>query len=253
MSARSVSRTLRVLTVNIHKGYDVFNSRSVLHELREAVRAVQSDVVFLQEVDGGTSSRSVAEIGAQYEFLADEIWPEHAYGRNAVAEGLDHGNAVLSRYPVVRSHNHDLSLPGVEPRGLLHCELALPGDQPALHVMCVHLGLRESHRKHQLARLCETVQAEVPAGSPLVVAGDFNDWRLRADAQLAPSGLREVFRLAHGQHARSFPARWPLLRLDRIYVRGVASALPLPMPRRPWAQLSDHAPVAAEIELLEAT
>ena len=166
-----------------------------------------------------------------------------------MAEGLDHGNAVLSRYPVLRSHNHDMSLPGVEPRGLLHCELTLPDGLPALHVMCVHLGLRESHRRHQLARLCETVQQEVPADAPLVVAGDFNDWRGRADEQLAPAGLHEVFMQAHGHHARSFPARWPLLRLDRIYVRGVVTAMPLPMPRRPWAQLSDHAPLAAEIEV----
>jgi len=238
-----------MLTVNIHKGFDVLNTRFVLHELREAVRAVQSDVVFLQEVDGGSGARRATAVGAQYEFLADTIWPEHAYGRNAVAEGLDHGNAVLSRYPVLRSHNHDMSLPGVEPRGLLHCELALPDGLPTLHVMCVHLGLRESHRRHQLARLCETVQREVPADAPLVVAGDFNDWRGRADGQLAPAGLREVFMQAHGHHARSFPARWPLLRLDRIYVRGMVSALPLPMPRRPWAQLSDHAPVAAEIKV----
>ena len=238
-----------MLTVNIHKGFDVFNTRFVLHELREAVRAVQSDVVFLQEVDGGSGARRSATVGAQYEFLADAIWPEHAYGRNAVAEGLDHGNAVLSRYPVLRSHNHDMSLPGVEPRGLLHCELTLPDGLPARHVMCVHLGLRESHRRHQLARLCETVQQEVPADAPLVVAGDFNDWGGLADGQLAPAGLHEVFMQAHGYHARSFPARWPLLRLDRIYVRGVVTALPLPMPRRPWAQLSDHAPLAAEIEV----
>lgn len=241
-----------MLTVNIHKGFDVFNTRFVLHELREAVRAVQSDVVFLQEVEGATSIRSVEAVGAQYEFLADAIWPGHAYGRNAVAQGLDHGNAVLSRYPVLRSHNHDLSLPGVEPRGLLHCELALPDDQPALHVMCVHLGLRESHRRLQLARLCETVQTEVPQDAPLVVAGDFNDWRLRADEHMARCGLSEVFWQAHGQHARTFPARWPVLRLDRIYVRGVASALPVLMPRRPWAQLSDHAPLAAEIQLVGA-
>lgn len=238
-----------MLTVNIHKGFDVLNSRFVLHGLREAVRAVQSDVVFLQEVDGGSGARRAAALGAQYEYLADEIWPDHAYGRNAVAEGMDHGNAVLSRFPVLRSHNHDISLPAVEPRGLLHCELALPDGLPTLHVMCVHLGLRESHRRHQLARVCETVQHEVPADAPLVVAGDFNDWRGRADEQLATVGLREVFMQAHGHHARSFPARWPLLRLDRIYVRGMVSALPVPMPRRPWAQLSDHAPVAAEIEV----
>ncbi|HSQ72694.1 MAG TPA: endonuclease/exonuclease/phosphatase family protein, partial [Rubrivivax sp.] len=118
-----------------------------------------------------------------------------------------------------------------------------------LHVMCVYYGLSETHRRHQLARLCQTVLSEVPAGAPLVVAGDFNDWRLRADALLAACGLREVFRSALGQHARSFPARWPLLRLDRIYVRGVVAARPLPMPHLPWSRLSDHAPLAAEIDL----
>ncbi len=241
-----------MLSVNIHKGFDVFNTRFVLHELREAVRAMQSDLVFLQEVDGGSGASRGAALGAQYEYLADEIWSDHAYGRNAVAQGMDHGNAVLSRFPVRRSHNHDVSLPGVEPRGLLHCEVTLPGEQPPLHVMCVHLGLREAHRRHQLARLCETVLEEVPAHAPLVVAGDFNDWRSRADEQLASSGLREVFQQAHGQHARTFPARWPWLRLDRIYTRGLSAARPLPMPRQPWAKLSDHAPVAAEIELLEA-
>jgi endonuclease/exonuclease/phosphatase family metal-dependent hydrolase len=248
MSGAAPSQPLRLLTVNIHKGYNAFNRRHVLHELREAVRALGSDVVFLQEVEGGGGP-----VGAQYEFLADTLWPEHAYGRNAVAEGQNHGNAVLSRLQVLRSRNHDVSLPGAEPRGLLHCVLLRPGTvsepSPELHVMCVHHGLREVHRRHQLARLCETVLSEVPADAPLVVAGDFNDWRLRADPLLAACGLHEVFRSALGQHARSFPARWPLLRLDRIYVRGVVAARPLLMPRLPWSCLSDHAPLAAEIDL----
>ena len=249
MRKSSTSQPLRVLTVNIHKGYNAFNRRFVLHELREAVRAVRSDLVFLQEVTGGSGSAGAAAVGAQYEFLADEIWSDHAYGRNAVAEGQDHGNAVLSRLPVLRSFNHDVSLPGVEPRGVLHCVLARPAGGAELHVMCVHLGLTETHRRHQLARLCETVRREVPAGAPLIVAGDFNDWRSRADGLLAPCGLDEVFRQTEGRHARSFPARWPLLRLDRIYVRGVAACRPLPLPRRPWTRLSDHAPLAAEINL----
>lgn len=254
MSEYPPSQPLRLLTVNIHKGYNAFNRRLVLHELREAVRAVRSDLVFLQEVEGdsgASGSAGAAAVGAQYEFLADQIWPDHAYGRNAVAEGQDHGNAVLSRFPIVRSCNHDVSLPGAEPRGLLHCVLARPAGLPELHVMCVHLGLTEMHRRHQLARLCETVRVEVPVDAPLVVAGDFNDWRSRADAMLAPCDLTEVFRHTHGRHARTFPARLPLLRLDRIYVRGIAAYRPLPLPRRPWAQLSDHAPLAAELELEE--
>ena len=242
---------LRVLTVNIHKGLSAFNRRFVLHELREAVRAIRSDLVFLQEVEGGEARAGAAAVVAQYEFLADDIWSDHAYGRNAVADGQDHGNAVLSRLPVLYSCNHDISLPGVEPRGLLHCVLARPAGLPALHVMCVHLGLTETHRRHQLARICETVRLAVPVDAPLVVAGDFNDWRSHADAMLAPCGLTEVFRHAHGRHARSFPARLPLLRLDRIYVRGIAAYRPLPMPRRPWGRLSDHAPLAAELKLQE--
>lgn len=246
MSAYPPAQPLRLLTINIHKGYNAFNRRHVLHDLREAVRAVGSDLVFLQEVEGGAGA-------VQYEFLADTLWPEHAYGRNAVAEGLDHGNAVLSRLPVLRSRNHDVSLPGAEPRGLLHCVLLRPGagsEPPTeLHVMCVHHGLSEAHRRHQLARLCQTVLNEVPADAPLIVAGDFNDWRQQADTLLVACGLREVFRSALGQHARSFPARWPLLRLDRIYVRGVIAARPLLMPRLPWSHLSDHAPLAAEIDL----
>ncbi|MEO8038851.1 MAG: endonuclease/exonuclease/phosphatase family protein [Betaproteobacteria bacterium] len=248
----SSPRLLRVLTVNIHKGYDAFNRAFVLRELREAVREVRSDLVFLQEVEGASSRSNGASVGAQYEYLADQIWSDHAYGRNAVAQGQDHGNAVLSRLPVLRSRNHDVSLPPAEPRGLLHCVLAEPSDRHELHVICVHLGLSEAHRRHQLMQLCETVRREVPPDAPLVVAGDFNDWRSRADGVLGLCGLNEVFRHAHGQHARSFPARWPLLRLDRIYVRGVASSRPIAMPRRPWARLSDHAPLAAEIELPEA-
>jgi len=83
----------------------------------------------------------------------------------------------------------------------------------------------------------------------LAVAGDFNDWRQRADALLKPCGLREVFAAHHGKPARSFPARWPALRLDRIYVRNLKASHPQVLTSRPWSHLSDHAPLSVEIEL----
>ena len=243
--------SLRVLTVNIHKGYSLFKKRFVLHELREAVRAVRSDVVFLQEVRGALASEEegAEPTQAQYEFLADTIWNDHAYGRNAVAPEDSYGNAVLSHFPIVHSHNHRLSHERIDPqRGLLHC-IVDKGDQRRVHLMCVHLGLLETDRQHQLDRLAEIVHSEVPAGEALIVAGDFNDWRLRADRKLSKLGLSEVFRQAHGRHARSFPAGLPLLRLDRIYVRDVSAMQPVPMPRHPWSRLSDHAPLAAAVRL----
>ena len=252
IAARTFS--LKVLTVNIHKGFTFFNRKFILPELREAVRKIGADVVFLQEVTGshtqhGNKFENFPET-PHYEFLADSIWPEFAYGRNAVYDQGDHGNAVMSKFPIVRFQNHDVSISGPERRGLLHCELAIAGQSANLHAICVHLSLIETHRTQQMDRLCQLIATDVPPQAPLVVAGDFNDWRHRAKDQLAQgAGLHEVFVQAHGHPARTFPARKPLLRLDRIYVRNAIGHKPVVLPHKPWSHLSDHAPLAAEIEL----
>jgi endonuclease/exonuclease/phosphatase family metal-dependent hydrolase len=246
--------TFRVLTVNAHKGFGALNRRFILRELREAVHAVKADVVFLQEVLGqhaGHAARYQEWPDApQYEYLADTMWSDMAYGRNAVYPHGHHGNALLSRFPIVHHVNHDASHPGDETRGLLHCVLQPPDGAPAVHTVCVHLGLRESHRRRQLQQLCELVHDEIPAGAPVVVAGDFNDWRLMGHKQLMEClNLREVFVSANGQLARTFPSRFPLLRLDRIYARNASAHSPVALPRKPWSHLSDHAPLAAEIHV----
>jgi endonuclease/exonuclease/phosphatase family metal-dependent hydrolase len=176
------------------------------------------------------------------------MWNDFAYGRNAVYPEGHHGNAVLSRFPIIEYENRDISVPNSEKRGVLHCRLKVPERDIEVHVMCVHLGLRESHRNAQLDLLMQRL-AELPDDAPVIVAGDFNDWRQRADAQLKPCGLREVFAEHQGKPARSFPARLPTLRLDRIYVRNAGVHSPVVLPRKPWSHLSDHAPLVAEIAL----
>jgi endonuclease/exonuclease/phosphatase family metal-dependent hydrolase len=156
----------------------------------------------------------------------------------------------MSKFPIVHDQNHDVSIAGPEKRGLLHCVLRIPGMAVEVHVICVHLGLLEGHRQQQLAMLCAMVRGEVPPNAPLIVAGDFNDWRRRADAILwQEARLREVFVTAYGVPAKTFPARLPLLALDRIYVRNASAHLPVVLPRKPWSHLSDHAPLAAEVHL----
>lgn len=248
------SLSLRVLTVNTHKGFAFMNRRFVLRELREAVRAVGADLVFLQEVQGTHSGHAGRVDGwpeaPHYEYLADELWPAFAYGRNAVYPDGDHGNAVLSRFPIVAYENRDVSVDGHETRGLLHCALQVPGLDTEVHAICVHLGLKETHRSHQLDLLAAIVAEHVPPSAPLLVAGDFNDWGQRAHRRLErDTQLREVFVEANGRAARTFPARFPVFALDRIYVRSVRAHAPLKLPRRPWSTLSDHAPLAAEITL----
>lgn len=240
-----------VLTANIHMGFDMLQRRFVLPRLREAIRAVGADIVFLQEVQGRHTDRERRvhqwPETPQYEYLADTLWPQFAYGRNAVYPHGHHGNALLSRLPIVRHANHDVSVAGHENRGLLHCELELPGHPQHLHAICVHLGLRDAHRRSQVGLLGALLREQVPADAPVVVAGDFNDWRGAAHRQLLDCGLVEAFEQQRGRLARSFPALLPLLPLDRIYIRGL-QVHEVATPRgQPWTRLSDHLPLHARL------
>ena len=243
---------LKILTVNTHKGFTTFNRKFMLHELRDAVRLVSADLVFLQEVQGEHQSWSErhAELWPeqpQYEFLADEIWQDFAYGRNAVYQEGHHGNALLSKHPIKSWDNWDISLNGIEKRGLLHCQIETEAGHP-LHAICVHLSLREPHRQVQLQQLVDHVNA-IPKNEAVIVAGDFNDWRQKSQAILKErAGMQEIFTEAYGKPPRTFPALFPLLRLDRIYVRGAETHMPIVLSSKPWSRLSDHAPLLAEVE-----
>lgn len=242
--------TLHVATYNIHKGFSHFNRRMVMHELRENLHAINPDVVFLQEVLG-THTGHAERIQnwpavSQYEFLADTMWNDFAYGRNAVYDEGHHGNALLSRYPIVRWENEDISAHRFENRGLLHCEIRIPGWKHMLHCINVHLGLFASGRKKQLFALRDRIERMVPSNEPLIIAGDFNDWRIKAGEILhAGLGVSEVFELFEGRPARSFPATLPLLHLDRIYVRGFRIVEAKVLFGPPWSKISDHAVLTA--------
>lgn len=243
---------LNVLTLNAHMGFSLARRRFVLPALREAIRAVSADLVFLQEVMGAHALHASRHADwpseSQYEFLADSIWAQHAYGRNSAYPHGHHGNALLSKFAILRHDNRDVSVHGHEERGLLHCVIDVPGSAHELHAVCVHLGLRDSHRRRQLGLLCDMLRDEVPAAAPLVVAGDFNDWRGRGHRLLADCGLQEAFVAAGGRLARTFPSRHPLLPLDRIYLRSARAHDPRVLAARPWSHLSDHAPLLARIE-----
>ncbi|MGH8672004.1 MAG: endonuclease/exonuclease/phosphatase family protein [Burkholderiales bacterium] len=218
-------RTLRVATYNIHKGFSHGWRRVILPELREQLRMLGADIVFLQEVMGAHHGHAQRYTKwprqSQYEFLADATWCDFAYGRNALYTGGHHGNAVLSRFPIERWDNEDISAHRYEHRGLLHCELRVAGWETRLHCICVHLGLFTRSRKKQYTALGDRIRDLVPDHAPLIVAGDFNDWRAHADREFARQlGLQEAFEVAHGKLARSYPSFLPLLRLDRIYARG---------------------------------
>jgi endonuclease/exonuclease/phosphatase family metal-dependent hydrolase len=217
--------TLRIATFNTHKGFTHFNARFVLQRQRELLRNLHADLIFLQEVqDAHTKHNKRFEAWAtsgQVEYLADTVWTDYAYGKNSVYPAGHHGNALLSKSPIIKTTNQDISAHTTEQRGLLHCEISIPQWDVPLHAICVHLGLFALWRRQQLLTVADYVDQHVPSNAPLIIAGDFNDWSMRSGRVFAQRlQLREVFEHHAGKPARSFPAWLPMLRMDRIYARG---------------------------------
>jgi endonuclease/exonuclease/phosphatase family metal-dependent hydrolase len=267
------ARTLTVATYNIHKGTLGIGPGKQLriHALREALGELDADLLFLQEVQH-VHERHAEHFTQwptlpQHEFLAAPLGYHSAYRTNAYTRHGEHGNALLSRLPVLASTHSDMSDHRFEQRGLLHVQVAFGGA--SLHCIVVHLGLLAASRHRQAAMLQRYMQQQVPQDAPLIVAGDFNDWHGRIKPESLGAALHDITagqgpthllgallpkRLApwlrRGQRVGTFPARLPLLPLDRIYVRGFR-ALQVWVPRAArgtvWHRISDHAPLVARL------
>ena len=160
-----------------------------------------------------------------------------------------HGNAILSKFPIEAYENIDISLTKFEQRGILHAKLKIPGGT-RLHALCTHLNLLERHRKKQLEMIARRIESHVPAREPLLAAGDFNDWRVRASSFLEKRlGLEEAFLTIQGEHSRTFPSWRPTLPLDRIYYRGLTAETAAKLDDPEWRHLSDHLALFAEIRI----
>lgn len=243
---------MRILTYNIHKGFSFANRRFTLVRMRELIRQSGADIVFLQEVQGEHHhhARRVADwpSQAQFEFLADSVWQHFAYGRNAVYDHGHHGNAILSKWPLLSSENIDVSTNALERRGILHATIKPEGYSQAVHLLCTHFNLGERGRAAQVGMLAERMAVAVPAQAPLVLAGDFNDWKFAAGRRIERDlGLIEAHKTVHGRHARSFPVWLPMLHLDRIYLRGLVPLSAERLAGPPWSELSDHAALIADV------
>lgn len=243
--------TIRALSLNIHKGFSAGNRRFILPALREAVRSTGADIVFLQEVLGrhDVHERRVPgwPTAPQIEYLADSVWPSFAYGRNAIYPAGHHGNAILSKFSIADPVNIDISSSRVERRGFLFGRMETPVG--SVVCVCVHLSLRERDRGKQYRRIVDEIGPRLARDEALIIAGDFNDWRRRADMELArPLLLREAFKSANGREARTFPGAFPILALDRVYFRGLRLVRAQSLHSAPWRRLSDHAGLLAEFE-----
>lgn len=172
--------TIRFVTLNVAHGrglalyqgfVDSDRIRSNLEELGDYLKGVDADVVGLQEIDrdcnwsGNFDQLEVIARRAEYPYCRFGI-----NNRNGGNYRLYYGNAILSRYPIVRFQNHPFGDAKVAEKGFLVADIDINGQV----VTCVvtHLDpIRKSERQREVRRMVETLEEET---NPLVVMGDFN-------------------------------------------------------------------------------
>lgn len=245
---------IRILTYNIHKGFNTLNTQFMLRHLKSAIHELDCDLVFLQEVVGKNDKlqRKISDwpLQSQFEFLADTVWNHYSYGKNAVFSYRNHGNAILSKFPIEKWENIDISNHKLERRGLLHCEIRIPELNKKMHLFNVHLDLTDWGRKKQFTRIAHRAVNHTSSDEPLIIAGDFNDWRNSLTKKFTTNlGLKEAHTVLSGHPAKTFPVFLPFLSLDRIFYRHINPLKCQTLDHQPWSKISDHLPIFAEFEI----
>lgn len=215
---------IRVISYNIHKGRSATGGRESFEDLRLGLYGMHPDLLFLQEVQGRNERR--VSLDSQHESLGAALGMHVAYGCNAVRSRTNHGNALLSGFPILDFENEDISDHRLEQRGLLHARVDVAGR--CVHCLVVHLGLFARGRSRQIAALVERIRRLVPDDEPMLIAGDFNDWNNRlAPLFVSQLGLYEVF--AFAPHAETGPRllTGPIKRL-RKRLRNAQVSRPVP-------------------------
>lgn len=241
--------SLRIISYNLFKGRSWWSGRSVLPEMGRALAEYSPDIVLFQEIraqqppDGRPPSSDA--------FVHALGLDQSAYGMNFHGKSTKHGNAIFARRSILGFENVDLSVSRLEKRGLLTAECALSATRAgSIRLFCTHLDLRQSGRMKQLARLAQEIERHLkPRDEPFVLAGDFNDWNLEGDIYLKERlGVQEAHEVRFGSLPRTFPSLYPVVRLDRVYFKGltVREARVL---RGPFQFLSDHRPLLVDFQL----
>lgn len=241
--------TLRVMSWNVH-GLRGRDGRVDAERIARVIADVAPDLAGLQEV-GAPAAEAGIENAAQA--LARLTGLEGAFGPTLQhAGGFAYGNAILSRHRILATRTYDLSVPGREPRGCLRADVEVPGAR--LHLFAAHLGLHRRERRRQAAALLSAdILRDAALAHPLVLVGDFNSLSNRS---AVPRWLRRELTdcaLEMRDAAPTFPARFPLLRLDHAYVDDAVAVSSCAVIRSPLARrASDHLPLVVELELAAA-
>ena len=224
---------IRVLTWNIHSGIGPDGTYDLVR-IVNLIRHHDPDIIALQEVD----SRGHSDTEKPLPFLKTALGSHAAEARTIITPDGHYGHVVISRWPFTEVTHHDISVSRRERRCAIETMIETPWGP--LHFVAAHLGLSPFERRKQARVLANLARRDV---RPTIMLGDFNDWLLRGTVRRALDKIMP----GHTTH-RTFPAKWPLLSLDKVYCRPRNAII------RSWTDnaarvVSDHLPVFADIRL----
>jgi endonuclease/exonuclease/phosphatase family metal-dependent hydrolase len=245
---------IKIVTYNIHRAIGM-DRRFRPKRIVEILAHHRPDVALLQEVDEGVPRSKGVDLAQE---LAERLeYPHYAVGHNVSLRKGRYGNATLSRYPIVRERNIDLTIDTRKRRGCQHATVRvekMSGHPHQLELFNLHLGLSARERARQVGLLVRSGEfSALETARACLVGGDFNDWR-----SLLHPIFTEIldFRCAtqrgfgYNGAIRTYPAFSPTGGLDRIYYRGPIRMLSARSCRLRISKMaSDHLPIVAEFEL----
>lgn len=250
---------IRIVTYNIHRAIGLdrrFQPARIVKILREH----EPDIVLLQEVDEGAPRSREQDMAKE---IAQELgYDYYAAGHNVSMRKGRYGNVTLSRYPITRERNIDLTMGDRKRRGCQHTGIEIMNKSGLVHrleVFNLHLGLSPLERQRQAGALMRCKEfAEIDPNSACILGGDFNDWlsRLRAlfvEGMSLQCATDKETRL-RTRPIKTYPSFAPRGGLDRIYYRGNLRLVSAQACRHQIARVaSDHLPIIVDFELLTNT
>jgi endonuclease/exonuclease/phosphatase family metal-dependent hydrolase len=243
----------RIVTYNIHRAIGV-DRRFRPQRIVEILTHHGPDLILLQEVDEGVPRSRELHLARE---LADALGFEHfAMGHNVSLRKGKYGNATLSRHPIVRERNIDLTVGHRKRRGCQHTTIEVSGErrQRRLEVFNAHLGLSARERDQQARLLLRSPEFKnLSRQTPCLLGGDLNDWRAKVDPFVKEKlGFRSATSRRRGisRSIPTYPSFAPQGGLDRLYYRGPLRLVTARACRLSLSKVaSDHLPIVADFEL----
>jgi len=227
---------IKVVTYNIRNGQGM-DGKIDLSRVAEVLKAWDADFISLQEVD---MYRPRSLFRNQAGSLAKTLNMEYVFGAAISYQIGAFGNAILSRYPILKTTNHQL--PASKPeRAMLEVHFDVQGK--LLRIFNTHMELNRNLRLQQIKSFI--VPLIMSSNSAAVLSGDLNEDPNELGVKYLTNYLHDSFEANIGSLTATFKADHPLERMDYILLNQACAAADYQIIP---SLASDHLPVLVRIE-----